>query len=1044
MGFRRRRKGLDMNVHIPNKMWRSGFLFSKQWNSLKPLNHFYGRRNVSSSAFAYQTLNLETRQNEHDFKENQSIEGFTVQQISPIPEFQMRAIHLLHDDTGAQYLHLDRNDSNNAFSINLRTTPFDSTGVPHILEHTTLCGSKKYPCRDPFFKMLNRSLATFMNAMTGPDYTLYPFSTQNHKDFYNLMSVYMDAVFNPQLKESDFRQEGWRLEHEIVNDSSSPIIFKGVVFNEMKGALSENSKLFYEHLMNKILPSHTYSVISGGDPLHIPQLTYKQLKDFHARYYHPSNARFYSYGNFSLINHLKFVNEAYLKNYGKVETSYSEFTKVPQEKRWSSEKRESVFGKVDNMASNPEKQSSLALSYLCSDIKDINESFTIQVLSELLTSGPNSPFYQSLVEPNVGSGFSPVTGFEGQTRDTFFSVGLQGLSTKDFDWVVETSEKTIDKVIKEGFDQRRIEAILHEIELTTKHQSTDFGLRFLYGLTSLWNHDGDIIKSLKVNDIVDTFKSNLSNNPHYLQEKVEEYLKQNHHKLILTMSPDEQYDEKKIKLENDLLQNKLASLTSEMKKTIFEDGLRLQKEQEEKQNVDCLPTLKSDDLKKHVEKDEVQQTVVSDIPVHISLQPTNSLTYVRGILDTSHIENDLKPFIPLFSKVATKMGTKSHNYKEFDQLVHLKTGGLSLSHHIVEKKDDPNSFEDGIMFSSYALDTNVESMFSIWNEMFNEVKFDDKGRLETLMKSNAVNMVNRLAEQGHLYAMSASAALVNPASLRSEEISGLQHVKWFCNLVQQSQYEIILSKLDSIANNLFSKRFMRIAVNASPESEVALNSTLDSFIKSIPGSFEKPIVTVDNNGYIKPNKYGIHYESSLPVSYTSKSIQTVPYLHKDYAPLRILCRLLSSKYLLPTVREKGGAYGAGARLNSAGVISFFSYRDPNPAKTFNVFDASLDWLNKKEFTGKDIEEAKLGTFQTVDAPVPPGARGTRQFLYGISDEEFARHRLELMAVKEEDVLRVASKYLDPSCTSCEGRVLFGPKNTEVSKRHGEQWKLEQI
>ncbi|XP_046665793.1 presequence protease, mitochondrial [Homalodisca vitripennis] len=1024
-------------------MWRARFfpIKYKNWPGFSSDKKCY----INNTASCYQQVKLATKSSESEFREGQELEGFTVQQITNIPEFQLKAIRLQHDDTRAQYLHLQREDTNNAFSIHLRTTPFDSSGVPHILEHTTLCGSKKYPCRDPFFKMLNRSLATFINAQTWPDFTLYPFATQNQKDYYNLMSVYMDAVFNPQLKESDFRQEGWRLEHENVDDPNSPIIFKGVVFNEMKGALSENQRIFGESLMNKILPSHTYSVISGGDPLHIPQLTYDQLKAFHAQYYHPSNARFYSYGNFSLINHLKFINDNYLRNYGKVKEDFSEFTKVPLEKRWTSEKRDHVYGKVDNMASDPNKQSTLAVGYLCSDIKDVNETCVLQVLSELLTSGPNSAFYKSLVEPNVGSSFSSVTGFEGHTRDTFFSVGLQGLNPKDFDWVTDTCNKTIDKVIEEGFDQSRIDAIIHNIELNTKHQASDFGMRFLFSLSSLWNHNGDLLKALRVNDLVANLKTNMSNNPRYLQQKVEQYFKVNNHKLILTMTPDEQYDEKKMKQENELLQLKLSSLTTEMKNKLYEDGIKLREEQDKKQNVDCLPTLKSSDLKEDIERSGLRYSKHGGVPVQFCAQPTNNLTYLKGILDTSFISKDIKPYIPLFTTVATKMGTKYHNYRDFDQLAQLKTGGLSLSLHLSENKNDSNGYENGILFSSYALDSNIETMFSLWGEIFNNVTFEDKSRLETLMKSSADQMVSNLADQGHLYAMGASAALVNPAALRNEENSGLRYVTWLCSMVQQNKYDEVLSKLDSVAKNVFSKKYMRLAVNYSHESKQKVESAVESFVNSLQGSFENTFISVhDNEMADKNHKLGVQFEIPLPVNYTSKSIPTVPYTHADFAPLRILCRLLSSKYLLPMVREKGGAYGAGARLTPSGVISYFSYRDPNPAQTFNTFDDSLSWINKGDFTEQDVEESKLGTFQAIDAPIPPGAQGSRDFIYGITEEEFKDHRLKLMSVTKEDIVKVASIYLDPNRDVCEGRVLLGPLNEEVSKRPREKWITERL
>lgn len=997
-------------------------------------------------------LNITSVATQHDsserlnkIKEGNEIEGFTVQEVSDVPEFHLKAVRLIHNNTGAQYLHLSREDNNNAFSVGFRTTPFDSTGVPHILEHTTLCGSKKYPCRDPFFKMLNRSLATYMNALTGPDFTLYPFATQNRVDYSNLMSVYLDAVFKPQLRESDFRQEGWRLEHENVDDPNSPIIFKGVVFNEMKGALCENQRIFCESLLNNILPSHTYGVISGGDPLHIPELTYEKLKEFHSRYYHPSNARFYSYGNFLLEDHLKYVNRTYLEHYGKVEKRYSEMTAVPPEKRWALERKQHVPCRVDNMAANPEKQSTLAVSYLCSDINDIQETFVNQILSELLVSGPNSPLYKSLVEPNVGSGFSPVTGFDPQTKDTVFAVGLQGISPKDFDWVTDTFDKTIDNVIKEGFDQNNIDAVLHKIELNTKHQSADFGLGMLFGISALWNHDGNIIQSLRVNDLVTKFKKELHNNPKFLQEKVENYFKTNKHRLVLTMSPDENYEQKKLELETNLLQKKISDLTPEMKEKIFKEGLRLREEQDKKEDTSCLPTLKISDLKKDLDDDNLQEVKYSYIPVQVCVQPTNLLTYVRGVLNTSILPDTLKQLIPLFCGVATKMGTEKLDYRTFDQQVKLKSGGLNINTHIAETIEDTNSFEEGILFSSYCLDRNVGNMYSLWEKLFNEIKLDSLQRYETLLKVMAAENVQGIAQHGHLYAMSASAALVNPSAYRKEKIGGLTYVTKLCELVQKNEFEQSLSALRSIAKEILNKGHLRLAINLSPDNYDSILSNTESFINSLPGSAKVSFIkSTDSSSIDTVKKSGIHHQLALPISFTGKSVPSVPYIHQDFAPLRVMCRLLGSKYLLPYIREKGGAYGAGANISPAGVISFFSYRDPNPKNSLEVFDNSVDWIVQKQFTQQDVDEAKLGTFQQTDAPIPPGARGTRKFLYGIDNNTFQKYRLSLMSVTHDDIVRVASKYLDYSRGVCEGRVLIGPENKEVVNRSKEHWIINNL
>lgn len=1029
-------------------MWRSVLYDSRNMitsNFHKSLKLIKSNHTPNNVARCLNITNLATQQASPErlntIKEGNEIEGFIVQEVSNVPEFHLKAIRLIHNNTGAQYLHLSREDNNNAFSVGFRTTPFDSTGVPHILEHTTLCGSKKYPCRDPFFKMLNRSLATYMNALTGPDYTLYPFTTQNRIDYSNLMSVYLDAVFHPQLRDSDFRQEGWRLEHENVDDPNSPIIFKGVVFNEMKGALCENQRILGESLLNNILPSHTYGVISGGDPLHIPQLTYEKLKEFHSRYYHPSNARFYSYGNLPLEDHLKYINRTYLEHYGKVEKRYSEMTAVPPEKRWALERKQHVSCRTDNMAANPEKQSTLAVSYLCSDITDIQETFTNQILSELLISGPNSPLYKSLVEPNIGSGFSPITGFDPQTKDTIFAVGLQGISPKDFEWVVDTFDSTIDNVIKEGFEKNNIDAVLHKIELAIKHQSANFGLGMLFGISALWNHDGNIVQSLKVNDLVTKFRDDLRNNPKFLQEKVENHFKINKHRLVLTMSPDENYEQKKLELEAELLQKKVSDLTPTMKEKIFEEGLLLRKEQDKKEDINCLPTLKVSDLKKVIDEDNLIMVKYSDIPVQVCVQPTNLLTYVRGVLNTSFLSNTLKQLIPLFCGVATKMGTETLDYRTFDQQIYLKSGGLNINSHIAETIEDANSFEEGILFSSYCLDGNISNMYNLWEKLFNEIKLDNLQRYETLLKAMAAECVQSIAENGHLYAMSASAGLVNPSAYRKEKTGGLMYVSKLCELVQKNEFEQSLLVLQSIAKEILNKRHLRLAVNLSPDNYDSILSSTESFINSLHGSAKVSFIkSTDLSGVDRIKKKGIHHQlSQFPISYTGKSVPTVPYIHEDFAPLRIMCRLLGSKYLLPSIREKGGAYGAGANISPAGVVSFFSYRDPNPKNSFEVFDSSIDWIVQKQFTQQDVDEAKIGTFQHVDAPVPPGARGTRKFLYGIDDSVFQKYRLSLMSVTYDDIIRVASKYLDCSKNVCEGRVLIGPENKEVLNRSKEEW-----
>lgn len=649
------------------------------YHSVKP-KWSVGRsiRNLSQVA---QTKNLTESSDIHLLRNGEKFHGFLVKQVQEIPEFRITAVYLLHEKTKAQYLHLYRNDTNNVFSINFRTTPMNSTGLPHILEHTVLCGSELYPVKDPFFKMLNRSLATFMNAMTGSDYTMYPFSTQNYTDYRNLQKIYLDAVFKPQLKETDFMQEGWRLENIDPNDIKTDITIKGVVYNEMKGVFSENDNILGQRLQNLILPDHTYGVISGGDPNEIPNLTWPDLIKFHKEHYHPSNARLYSYGNFPLLSSLEYINNEYLSKYAYSSTSNTE---VPEQKRWKEPKKQHITCRFNEVSDPFEKQNTVSISLLLSDNTNVYETFLMQFLTELLIKGPNSPFYKTMIEPNISGGFTPSTGFDNQPRDCIFTIGLQGVRKEDFDNVVEIYEKTIDRIIEKGFDTQHIESVLHRFELTLKHDTSNFGLNLLFGLTPTWNHTEEIVNALKVTELIDTLKNEMKNNPKYLQEVVKKYFKENSHRLILTMSPDLEHKKKLEEAEKQLIKKKTKGLSDSDKKVIFDKCQELLKLQQEPSKTELLPTLIIDDISSDVERVDKVQVTLKNLQTQINNVNTNGIVYFKGLLNTNELSPEQQMLLPLFCYVINKLGTNKMNYREFDNFVSRKTNGVNFHNNIGE------------------------------------------------------------------------------------------------------------------------------------------------------------------------------------------------------------------------------------------------------------------------------------------------------------------------------------------------------------------------
>ncbi|CAM6031660.1 unnamed protein product, partial [Sphagnum compactum] len=869
-------------------------------------------------------------------------------------------------------------------------------------------GSKKYPVRDPFFKMINRSLATFMNAMTGPDNTLYPFSSTNESDYRNLQSVYLDAVFRPNLKYLDFLQEGWRLEHSKLDDKNSELILKGVVYNEMKGAFSENSAVFGQNYFNKILPDHTYGYVSGGDPLDIPQLTHNDLLNFHQKYYHPSNARIFSYGTFNLSRTLEYVDQEYLKHVNPIDPSFSI---VPNQKRWSETKYEHITCRFDNMGAPIERQHQIGIGYLMSDIRDVYEGFVIYVLAELLVKGPNSYFYKSLIEPNISGGYNQITGYDPQIKDTMFVVGLQDLSSDDFKKVQKIFNETIQEVLEKGFDKSHVESVLHNIELNIKHQTTKFGLGLLFNISGLWNHGtgSDLLRAMNVNETLNEFRRQLLADPRYLEKKVEQYFIKNTHQLILTMSPDKSYEQESSKAEQNLLQKKVCELTPTDKERIYKDGLALADFQKLQENTDILPCLKEKDIKKKLDQFSLEHCERRNVSTQICTTDTNGVLYFRAILDATCLTKEELLLLPLFASIADQFGTHDTDYRTFDKRIASKTAGLSFYVHVAEDIDDENlRYQVGLIVGSYCLNNNVEDMFEIFSELFNQFEPTDIERFEMLLQNYVSQLSCGIVDSGHLYAMQAASGLVSESAALKENLMGIAHLEFMKQLVVEKTPKEILDDIKEVADKLFKEATMKCAINLSENFKDEMLPKYDNFIRNVRYvSHEDDQRVIWHNSKFLPAAQK-HNIMTIPVNYCAKALATVNYTHEDFAPLRVAARILSSKYLLPVVREQNGAYGAGARIGIDGIFNFFSYRDPNSIKTLNVFDDAYNWLHdfKSKIDKQTLFEAKLGVLQQLDVPIAPMDKGMDFFKYGITEEIFLEQRNNVLNVTVDDIMRV--------------------------------------
>ncbi|CAO3677852.1 unnamed protein product [Umbelopsis ramanniana] len=941
-------------------------------------------------------------------KPGNQLNGYRVTETRTVPELQLTAIQLQHEKTGAKHLHVDRDDSNNVFAVGFSTPVSDSTGVPHILEHTTLCGSQKYPVRDPFFKMLNRSLATFMNAFTASDYTIYPFASANEVDFNNLRSVYMDAAFFPHLRKLDFKQEGWRLEHENPTDNKSPIVFKGVVYNEMKGQMSDSSYLFYQRAQQKMFPERHMRMS--------------------ATFYHPSNSHFYTYGNIPLEQHLEAI-DAQIRNFDPIKVPNVNKLVTP----WDGPK-EIVLPCAADPFGNSEKQTKLSLSFLTNNSTDVFETFAMRLMSYLMLDGHASPMYKALIESGLGAEFSANTGYDSSTMQSCFSVGLQGIKSSDIDTIKSTIQGVFEKAHQEGFDHNRVEAALHQMELSRKHKTADFGLSIMHGVSSGWFNGTNPADLLEVNTYIDRLRKELAEGG-FFESRIEKYLLNNNHKLTFVMEPSATFAAELSKEEQERLESKVSALTESDKKEIEERGLELLANQDKTEDLSCLPTLTLSDIPLKGKRTPLEHSAVGDTPVQWRTAATNGITYFRAISTSTGIPPELRVYLPLFCDALTSLGTKTKDMAIIDEEIRLFTGGLKASTLVSTSHSDLDHIEDGIALTGNCLDRNIDKMYDILETLVHETNFEDVQKLRTLIAMNAASLQNSVADSGHAYARRYASSTLTPAMSHAEVYGGMTQVDFMNKLANTEDLSDVISKLQLIASLVLKQSSLRVAVTCDDEVVGKNEQALTKFLSSL----SKDSVSVPAEPNVFVPQYGkTFFPLPFSVNFSAKVLRGVPYTHPDGAKLQVVSSLMTSHYLHREIREKNGAYGGGAQYAGLnGLFSFYSYRDPKSLETIDTYSKAVDWIAKRKFTEQEMTEAKLSIFQGVDAPISVSQEGLLQFTDGISDDIRSRRREQLLNVTEEDVKHAAHQYLAvPSETQQYSLAILGEQTDKISSQHG--------
>lgn len=900
--------------------------------------------------------------------------------------------------------------------------------------------------------MLPRSLSNFMNAFTSSDHTSYPFATTNRKDFNNLMSVYLDATLHPLLTENDFAQEGWRIgpENPLADSNKSldgkqeKLVFKGVVYNEMKGQMSDASYLYYIKFQDHIFPDINNS---GGDPQKMTNLTYQNLKDFHARNYHPSNAKIFTYGDMPLEDHLVEIGRQ-LEPFEK-KNSDTEI-KMPSDLS-NGPFNFTVKGPTDPLV-DKSTQYKTSTSWLMGDTADMVENFSLGIMSSVLMDGYGSPLYRNLIEAGLGPDWSPNSGYDNAGKIGIFSVGLNGVNKENVPKVKDAIRSTLLEVHHDGFEKGKVDGLLHQLELSLKHKTANFGMGLMQRIQPSWFNGVNPLDALAWEETVTAFKQRFANEG-YLEGLLNKYLL-NDRTLTFTMEPSETYGDELATEEAARLSLKILEVSEktgggiQAQEKLTAQELKLLEAQESARNQDlsCLPTVHVKDIPRMMEMKPIRDSIMGDTKIQWRGANTNGLTYFRAINLLEGLPSELRMLIPLFNDCLMRLGTKDKSMEELEDLIKLKTGGIGVSYFNSTSPTDMKAVSEGLSFSGYALDKNMPEMFELLRIILQETRFDGaeaESKIKQLLQSDASGALNAVANSGHSYARRYSEAALTPQGLLNEQTSGLTQVQQIATLVSRSSSEglgDVISNLKKIQNFAISNsKNLRTALTCGVESISSNESALYKFLSSLPATTTTKSISNLANSAPNPKTF---FPLPYQVYYSALSLATVPYTHSDSATLQVLSQLLTHKHLHHEVREKGGAYGGGAYARSlSGVFGFYSFRDPNPTNTINVMLDAGRWALDNEWSDRDLEEAKLSVFQGIDAPESVNEEGMTRFLSGVDEKMEQTKREELLDVRKDDIRRVTQRYLMDEIRNAHITVLGEKKEWPKA---GDGWDIKNL
>lgn len=942
---------------------------------------------------------------------NASYKNFRVTKVLPIHEINCTLRELIHEPSGASVMHIENDDPENLFCLSFQTFPESSNGVAHVLEHTVLCGSQKYPVKDPFFAMNRRSLNTFMNALTGSDFTCYPASTQIFKDFYNLLDVYLDAVFHPRLSELSFRQEGHRLEFEEIANPNSKLLHRGVVFNEMKGNMNSLNHRLHDALYGALYPHVTYGFNSGGDPKIIPRLTYEELITFHQKFYHPSRCLFFFYGNMPLEGHLDFIEEKALKDVVKV----APLPQIPPEPRYQQPLKITSSYPLAPHEDIVDK-AVVAFGWLTCHVLEQEICLALSIIEIILLDTDASPLKYALMQSGLCKQVSSY--IDTEISEAPFVIYLRGCNEEHVQELEELIISTLKQIVASGISLQSVENAIHQLEFHRSEITGDhapFGLSLFMRSALLKQHGGKPENGLMIHSLFSALREKDSS---YFTNLIQHYLLDNSHFVRVTLLPDRELESRESNEEKLILEEIRMRLTDADKERLVEEAKRLQDYQksQELEDPDLLPKVSLSDVPRSARDLKLARQDCENVEIFHHGCFTNEILYADLAFDLPNIPEEDLFFVRLLTIILPQLGSGSRNYMENLDYIQANTGGVSLYISLNLQAENHNSFYPSVHLRGKALHRKAKKLLPLLREMIENPDFSDLERIKTIIMKHYTGLESSLNSSALKYAINLSASGLSRPAKVAEDLFGLKYYwelkKYALHFEEKKEY--LLNKLIEIKKIILPSSKPQLILSC----DQAMYNTLQSHhFFGLEGMAFKSSEAWDCNYPVAPIKPQGRIIAS-PVAFTGKVFQTVSYVDNDAAALNIASILFDNLVLHKKIREQGGAYGGGAVSNVlSGNFYFYSYRDPNIASTLAAFKESVEYIAAGNFNDSDLEEAKLEMIQGLDAPISPGSRAAVAFSWlreGKTLERRQNFRDKVIELNKQDVIQAIHRHIIPN------------------------------